>query len=95
MFSVGVDVSKEKSTVCILKQYGEVIVSPYEVNHVEAEISELISQIKSLDGEVRIVMEATGIYHFPILHCLQQANFFVSVINPLVMKKYISTRLRT
>ena len=30
MVSVGIDVSKEKSIVCILKPYGEVVVSPYE-----------------------------------------------------------------
>jgi len=94
MVSVGIDVSKGKSTVCILKPYGAVVVSPYEVNHTETELSELISLIKSLHGEIRIVMEATGIYHFPILHSLKEFGFFVSVINPLIMKKYASTAIR-
>lgn len=31
MISVGIDVSKEKSTVCILKPYGEVVSRPFEV----------------------------------------------------------------
>ena len=35
MISVGVDVSKGKSTVCILKPYGEIVCSPFEVLHVE------------------------------------------------------------
>lgn len=39
-------------------------------------------------------MEATGIYHFPILNYLQQQGFFVVVINPLSMKKYINIALR-
>ena len=94
MVSVGIDVSKDKSTVCILKPYGEVVVSPYEINHVESEIAVLISRINLLEGEVRIVMEATGAYHFPVLHRLKEAGLFVSVINPLVMKKYASTALR-
>ena len=34
MISVGVDVSKGKSTVCILKPYGEVVSSPFEIHHV-------------------------------------------------------------
>lgn len=33
-------------------------------------------------------MEATGIYHLPILTFLQEKGFFVSVINPYAMKKY-------
>ena len=35
MVSVGIDVSKGKSTVCILKPYGEIVCSPFEVQHVE------------------------------------------------------------
>ena len=37
MISVGIDVSKGKSTVCILKPYGEIVSSPFEVEHVEKE----------------------------------------------------------
>lgn len=94
MTSVGIDVSKGKSTVCILKPYGEVIVSPYEVQHTEADLRVLISHIKSIEGEVRIVMEATGAYHLPLLSGFKDAGFFVSVINPLAMKRYASTAIR-
>ena len=38
MISVGVDVSKGKSTVCILKPYGEVVSSPFEIHHVEKDM---------------------------------------------------------
>ena len=41
MISVGIDVSKEKSTICILKPYGEIIGRPFEVCHVARELSEL------------------------------------------------------
>lgn len=94
MVSVGIDVSKDKSTICVLKPYGEVVISPYEINHTEREMAELVTQIQSLEGEVRVVMEATGAYHFPVLYRLKDSGLFVSVINPLVMKKYISTALR-
>ena len=94
MVSVGIDVSKDKSTVCVLKPYGEVVLSPYEINHVEEEMANLISQINLFEGEVKVVMEATGAYHFPLLHRLKEAGLFISVINPLVMKKYVSTALR-
>ena len=88
MISVGVDVSKGKSTVCILKPYGEIVCSPFEVKHVEKELEDLAGLLNKLDGEIRIVMEATGVYHLPILTFLQEKGYFVSVINPYSMKKY-------
>lgn len=94
MISVGIDISKEKSTVCILKPYGEVISSPYEITHTNKQLSELASMIKHFDEEVKVVMEATGCYHLPVLSYLKEQGVFVAVINPLVMKKYSSTTLR-
>ena len=46
MISVGIDVSKEKSTVCILKPYGEIISSPYEIMHTESQIGRISSYDK-------------------------------------------------
>jgi len=94
MISVGIDVSKGKSTVCIMKPYGEVISMPFDVLHTERELSELAAMIERLTGETRIIMEATGNYHLPILSFLKEHNCFIAVINPLVMKKYASTMLR-
>ena len=88
MISVGVDISKGKSTVCILKPYGEIVCSPFEVQHVEKDLDGLDGLLKKLDGEIRVVMEATGIYHLPVLTFLEEKGYFVSVINPFAMKKY-------
>ena len=79
---------KEKSNVCIPKPYGEIVCSPFEVVHVEKELDNLDNLLKKLDGELRIVMEATGIYHLPVLTYLQEKGYFVSVINPFLMKRY-------
>ena len=78
----------------MLKPYGEVVASPYEVAHAEQPIRELTHRIGSLEGEVRVVMEATGAYHLPLLEELKKAGIFVSVINPLAMKKYASSSIR-
>ena len=88
MISVGIDVSKGKSTVCILKPYGESVCSPFEVMHVETGMETLAELLQKLDGEIRIVMEATGIYHLPVLTFLQDKSYFISVVNPYAMKKY-------
>ena len=54
----------------------------------EKELDALDNLLNKLDGEIRIVMEATGIYHLPILTFFHEKGYFVSVINPFAMKKY-------
>src|SRR3712207_1652377 len=98
MISVGVDVSKEKSTVCVLKPYGEIVCNPFEVQHVEKELESLDSLLQKLDGEIRVVMEATGIYHLPILSFLLEKGYFVSVrseehTSELQSRQYLVCRL--
>lgn len=95
MISVGIDVSKGKSTICILKPYGEIISSPFVVNHTQSELSEVANMLLRFNEEVRIVMEATGNYHHSVLMFFLNKGLFVSVINSLVMHKYITCSLRS
>ena len=60
MNSVGIDISKGRSMVAVMRPFGEVVISPFEVRHTDSELSELARQLKSLNGETRVVMEATG-----------------------------------
>lgn len=94
MISVGIDAAKGKSTVCIMKSYGEIIVPPKNIAHTASELQSLVFLLKSLGESVRAVMEATGTYHRPILKALLEAGVFVAVENPLVIKKYSSATLR-
>lgn len=94
MISVGIDVSKGKSTVCILKPYGEIVSRPFEVKHLESDLESLAQMILGLDGEVKVTMEATGIYHLPVLNYLQEQGIFVAVINPFEMKEYACRGIR-
>ena len=94
MNSIGIDVSKEKSTVCILRPYKEVIMLSKEQKYTETELNQLIFLVKRLDDESRIIFEATGAYHFPIVSKLSGAGLFVSVINSFVMKKYACAAVR-
>ena len=66
MNCVGIDVSKGKSMIAVMRPFGEVVVSPFEVRHTANELSELAGLLKSLDGETRVVMESTGNYHAPV-----------------------------
>ena len=94
MISVGIDISKGKSMICMLKPYGEVVKEAYEIQHSEGELKKLVEDILSFEEEVKVVMEATGLYHLPVLAVLKEHNIFVSVINPLIMKKYSVMGLR-
>lgn len=60
MNAVGIDVSKGKSTVAILRPDGEVVASPSEISHDPRELSEFVILIKSLDGDTKVVIEYTG-----------------------------------
>lgn len=62
MNAVGIDVSKGKSTVAVLRPYGEVVVSPFDVAHTGSDLRALADLIKKLPGETKVVMEATGNY---------------------------------
>ena len=94
MLSVGIDVSKEKSTVCAMRPFGEIVVMPFEINHTDSGLSELMRMIKRLDTDSKVVMEATGIYHLPVASFLRENGLFVSVINPYEMKLYRAQDLR-
>ena len=55
MNCVGIDVSKGKSMIAVMRPFGEVVVSPFEVRHTASELSELARLLKNLDGETRVV----------------------------------------
>ena len=94
MISVGIDVSKGKSTICILKPYGEIIKGPFEVQHTNSGLENLVQIFDGLDEEFRVAMEATGAYHYPILYYLKEKGYFVTLVNPLEMKRYRCQGLR-
>jgi transposase len=94
MNAVGIDVSKGKSMVAVVRPFGELVAKPYEVRHSSSELSELASTLKSLEGETRVVLEHTGRYYEPVAQMLHDAGIFVSAVNPLLIKEYGNNSLR-
>ena len=94
MNSVGIDVSKGKSMIAVMRPFGEIVVTPYEVCHTDSDLNELVKLLSSLDGETRIVMESTGNYHTPIAWALYDAGFYVSVVNAMLVHDYKNNSLR-
>ena len=94
MNSVGIDISKGRSTIAVMRPFGEVVISPFEVRHTVSELSELAKRLKSLNGETRVVMEATGNYHAPVAKLLHDAGLYVSVVNAKLVHSYGNNELR-
>ena len=94
MNAVGIDVSKGKSTIAVLRPFGEVVASPLDVAHTRSELKALVSFIKKLRGETKVVMEATGNYYESIARYLYEQNIFVSVVNPLLISEFGGNTLR-
>lgn len=94
MNAVGIDVSKGKSTVAVLRPFGEVVASPFNVAHTGSELKSLADFVKKLRGETKIVMEATGNYYEPIARYLHEQNIFVSVVNPVLISDFGGNTLR-
>ena len=94
MNAVGLDVSKGKSTVAVLRPFGEVAASPFDVIHNDSDLKQLAELIKALPGESKVVMEYTGTYFEPIAQFLHNNGIFVSVVNALLVHDYGGNSLR-
>ena len=94
MNAVGIDVSKGKSTVAVLRPFGEVVASPFDVIHNDSDLKQLAEMIKGLPGESKVVMEYTGTYFEPIAQYLHNNGIFVSVVNALLIHDYGGNSLR-
>lgn len=94
MNAVGIDVSRGKSMVAVLRPFGEIVMLPFEVGHSNAELNALAEQLKSIEGETRVVMEHTGRYYEPVANALHNSGLFVSAVNPLLIKEYGGNSLR-
>ncbi len=94
MNAVGIDVSKGKSTVAVLRPFGEIVAEPFDVVHEGSDLNKLADFIKSLPGETKVVMEYTGNYYLPIANVLHNNGIFVSVVNAILVHDYGGNSIR-
>ena len=94
MNAVGIDVSKGKSMVAVLRPAGEIIRTPYEVTHEYEALEALAYSLKGLEGETRVIMEHTGRYYEPVARALHEIGVYVSVVNPSLIHDFGNNSLR-
>ena len=92
--AVGIDVSKGKSTVAVRRPGGEVVLTPFQVEHDAAGLSGLVKTLRGVGGDIRVVMEHTGMYWRPIALALKEAGFFVSIVNAMLIHNFSDNSLR-
>lgn len=91
---VGIDISKGKSTIAVMRPFGEIIKSPFEVKHTSSDLKMLADIIKSLDGETRVVMEYTGTYYQSIAQYLSDSGFYVGVVHAKLIHDFANNSIR-
>ena len=96
MFYVGIDVASEKHDCCILSEKKKVIQS-FSFSNSYSGYAALLTALEKLPDldEIRIGLEATGIYSENLAVFLRRKGFDVTTINPLLIKKHqCATTLR-
>ena len=94
MNAVGIDVSKGKSMVAIMRPGGEVVQPPFEVVHTEKEFSVLADQLKQLPGETKVIMEYTGIYYQTIAYALYDNGLTISAVHAKLIHGFDNNSIR-
>lgn len=92
--AVGIDISKGKSMVAAMRPFGEIALPPREVLHTNEDLSALMQALRLIAGNIRVILEATGRYHEPVVAALRKAGIFVSVVNPKLIKDFGNNSLR-
>jgi transposase len=97
---VGIDVSKDKSDICIKDQSGNDLIQRFKIANTKADLGKLyetIERIKSkTQGHSDVVfgMEATGIYSLPLYSALRRDGYKVKLYNPIQTNGFRKMNIR-
>jgi len=98
--SIGIDVAADFSEMAIcLPTLQFLDKRSFRIYHFKPEsLAAALEKIKKAEDEysmkVRIFMESTGIYHYPLFCFLRDAGFEVNVINPLITNSSRNSNIR-
>jgi len=88
---VGIDISKDSFDVILLESSGEIKLQD-KLTMDRDGFDTLLEYLSSYSKDKLLVaMEATGIYHLPLLSFLLENSFKSVVINPILIKSFISS----
>ena len=70
------------------------MVSPFDIHYTDGELCKSAKLLRSLSGKIRVIMEATGNYHFPVAWLINGSGFYVSVVNAMLVHDYGNNSLQ-
>ncbi|NJD51942.1 MAG: IS110 family transposase [Candidatus Methanoperedens sp.] len=100
MFYVGIDVSKDKSDICVKDENGNDLIHKFKIANKKADLEmlyEIIERIKSKapgNSDVVFGMEATGVYSLPLYSALKRDGYKVRLYNPIQTNGYRKINIR-
>lgn len=91
IYAVGLDVSSRSSIASIAqvsspslkKKFGK----PFNISHTNKGLGLLVEKLRALDGQTKVILEHTGRYYESVAMFLHKEGFFVSAVNPLLIKE--------
>ncbi len=88
---IGIDISKDSFDVTLLESSGEIKLEVKLLMNKDG-FDTLLKHLSTYSKEeILVAMEATGIYHLPLLSFLLENSFKSVVINPILIKSFISS----
>src|SRR3970040_641881 len=100
MFYVGIDVSKDKSDICIKDQNGNDLIQRFKITNSKADVGNLYETIERIrsktpgNSDVVFGMEATGIYSLPLYSALKRDGYKVKLYNPIQTNGFRKINIR-
>ena len=97
--SAGIDASDGFSWMSIALPNQQFVGKPYKILHNSmGSLTSAVSKIKEAEDlyslESRILLESTGIYHYPLFCYLRDKGFNCPVINPIITKNSTNINIR-
>lgn len=92
MESIGIDISKAKVDCCWIRDLNNLKVKTKVFKNTQQGFEELSKWLLQQTGEepvnIRVVMEATGVYYEPLAYALTDLGFVICVVNPARPKEF-------
>ena len=97
--SIGIDVGADFSFMSIALPNQTLFGKPFKIVHANLNsLEKAVSIIKEAEDlysmKVRIIMESTGAYHYPLFCYLRDKGLCVAVINPIISKNSTNMNIR-
>jgi transposase len=97
--SVGIDIGADFSFMSVALPNQTLVGKPFKIVHANLNsLEKAVQTIKEAEEshsmKARIIMESTGIYHYPLFCYLSDKGFNVAVINPIITKNSTNLNIR-